>query len=226
MFVDFILHQTDEGEFYTAPNISLPHRFTTKTGKPPVSPILAKQIHSADVLEIDGPGEYTGDGFLTTTPGLAIAVKTADCTPILLCDDQAGIVCAVHAGWRGTAAKIAPIALKQMLAKGASLARIQAAIGPAICFDCYQVGDDFRQAIIDGLGEEIAEQTIRPHSDGSLHADVPAMNVLLLRQAGLPDDNIAQCTLCTCHNRPRFYSYRGDKGYLGNQWAIISLPEA
>jgi len=225
MLTDFRLHHAPEGKFYTAPNISLPHRFTTKTGKPADSPILARQIHSADVLEIDGPGEYTGDGFLTTRPGLAIAVKTADCTPILLCDEEAGIVCAVHAGWRGTAAKIAPIALEKMLARGASLDRIQAAIGPAICFDCYQVGEDFRQAVTQGLGEEIASQTIHPHADGSLHADVPAMNALLLAQAGLPDEHIAQCTLCTCHNRPHFHSYRGDRGYFGNQWAIISLPE-
>ena len=103
------------------------------------------------------------------------------------------------------------------------LERIQAAIGPAICFDCYQVGEDFRQAVTDRLGEEIAALTIRPHADGSLHADVSAMNALLLRQAGLPDEHIAESGICTCHN-PQFYSYRGDRAYLGNQWAIISLP--
>lgn len=221
MIINFQLHRGAEGEYLTAPNLPLPHRFTTRTGKPAQEPVLARQIHSAEVLEVSGRSEYVCDGFLTRTPGLAVAVKTADCTPILLCDAEAGIAAAVHAGWRGTIAGIAPAAVEKMAALGADRRRIQAAIGPAICFACYQVGEDFRTAVENALGAEVCARFVRPTPDG-LHADVPALNEFLLERCGVLPEHIARCPLCTYEDE-RFHSYRRERAYTGNQWAIITV---
>ena len=147
MKTEFIRYEDKTGIYYRAPGIYAPHRFTTRTGKPDKIPLLARQRHSDRVLYVTGEGDYTCDGFITDRPGVAIAVKTADCTPVLMHDAKAGAAAAVHAGWRGTAARIVLRAYEKMLSFGASADSIRIAIGPSVCFDCYEVEEDFRTAI-------------------------------------------------------------------------------
>jgi YfiH family protein len=221
MKTEFIRYEDKTGIYYRAPGIDAPHRFTTRTGKPDKIPLLARQRHSDRVLYVTGEGDYTCDGFITDRPGVAIAVKTADCTPVLMHDAKAGAAAAVHAGWRGTAARIVLRAYEKMLSFGASADSIRIAIGPSVCFDCYEVKEDFRTAIRNGLGAEMCDMFVRRYGDG-FHADVAGMNAALLRRAGIPDSNIAECGLCTCCDG-LFYSYRRDGAVHGCQWNIISV---
>ncbi len=104
---------------------------------------LPRQTHSATVrLALPGTDLDATDGVVAAGPGLLIGVHTADCLPLLLADTAAGIIAAVHCGWRGTVAGIAVNALALMTRLGADPARIAAAMGPCICADCFEVGEE------------------------------------------------------------------------------------
>lgn len=224
MKVPFIKCEDSGGIYFRVPGLTAPHRFTTRTGKPPESPVLARQIHSDIVLYVTCDGSYTADGFITDKAGLMIAVKTADCTPVLMYDEKAGAAAAVHAGWRGTAAGIVLRAYEKMLSFGATAESIRIAVGPSVCFDCYEVKEDFRNSVREGLGSELCDMFIREKGN-ILHADVAGMNAQLLRSAGIPDENIAESGLCTFCLSDLFYSYRRDGKQEGSQWSIIGVPE-
>jgi YfiH family protein len=109
------------------------------------------QIHSADVVRLAAPvsGERPqGDAMVTATPGLALAILTADCAPILLADVEAGVIGAAHAGWKGALAGVGEACVDEMEALGARRARIVAAIGPCIKQASYEVGPEFAAAFV------------------------------------------------------------------------------
>ena len=118
--------------------------------------VFAHQVHGRDVAVLTdadrGRGTVTvadapaADALVTATPGLGIAVLVGDCVPIVLYDPDARVVAAVHAGWRGTVARVTDAALDAMAALGAEAARVRAGVGPAITADRYQVGDDVADA--------------------------------------------------------------------------------
>lgn len=139
-------------------------------------------------------------------------------------DGKAGAAAAVHAGWRGTAAGIVLRTYDKMLFFGATEDSIRIAIGPSVCFNCYEVKEDFRNAVRDGLGSEICDKYVR-EKENILHADVAGMNAQLLRNAGIPDENIAESGLCTFCRSDLFYSYRRDGRQAGSQWSMICVPE-
>ena len=111
------------------------------------------QVHGATVRRIVAADESANvraeeaDALVTNVPATAIGVRVADCLPILLADREAGVVGAVHAGWRGAAANIAPIAIDEMIALGASPTRIHAALGPHIRECCFEVGREVVDAL-------------------------------------------------------------------------------
>jgi YfiH family protein len=222
--LSFIRCEDSDGVYFRAPGLTAPHRFTSRTGRPAQSPLLARQIHSDNVIYVTGDGSYTADGFITDRPGLTIAVKTADCTPVLMYDDKAGTAAAVHAGWRGTVAGIVLRAYEKMLSSGAAAESIRVAIGPSVCFDCYEVNEDFRIAVRERLGSGICDMFVREKAN-RLHADVAGMNAQLLRDAGVPDINIAESGLCTFCLPGLFYSYRRDGVRDRCQWNIIAVPD-
>src|SRR5205809_5429764 len=123
---------------YHAPTLSqltwLDHGFGTRHYRPPVTFTTIRQIHSAIAVHADRPGCPTeGDALLSDTPGRIVAVKTADCVPILLADDRHHAIAAVHAGWRGTASRIVQKTIEAMAARWNTRPDdLHAAIGPAI----------------------------------------------------------------------------------------------
>lgn len=126
----------------------LPHGFSTReepaleTVLPGAPLVLAKQIHSAEVVTVTGPWAAAppeADALVTDRPGLLIGVVTADCAPVLLADRGAGVVAAAHAGWRGAVAGVLENTLAAMEALGAKRTRIVAAIGPTIAQASYEV---------------------------------------------------------------------------------------
>lgn len=184
------------------------------------------QTHSANVVEVfdlSQPLPQT-DGILTTVPSLTLAVRTADCVPIILYAPDINAIAAVHAGWRGSLNFIQQRAVCLMAAKGADPALIQARIGPAICGVCYQIDDTvasrFEQA---GYASHIRrESTVDPLSGQlfpgwQIYLDLPAMNIDALIRAGLRSKNIVNSRICTRHTsassqRPNLPSWRRHPG--------------
>ncbi|MBE6631351.1 MAG: peptidoglycan editing factor PgeF [Ruminococcaceae bacterium] len=192
---------------------------------PQDSVISAKQIHSAKVLRV-GP-EDKGlestecDGFVTDKKGVTLCVKVADCVPVLLCDGERRIVSAVHAGWRGSAAGICVNAVREMLKIGADIKNINAAIGPSIHSCCFEVGEDYREALKDMLGSKSERYIIQ--KNGSLFSDIVRMNRDMLLEAGLKEENICESGRCSCCEPELFFSHRASKGKRGTMAAMISL---
>ena len=175
------------------------------------------QVHGTQVQAVTAPGVWEGDALVTATPGVLLAIGTADCYPLLLEDPVAGVVGAAHAGWKGTVGLIAAQTVEAMTILGAEPANIRAAVGPGICGERYEVGADvarqFREA---DLGDFVL------NVGGRTHLDLAGANRAVLRRAGLPDAQVWVSGRCS--TEPDFYSYRRDAGTTGRMWAVIGLP--
>jgi len=182
------------------------------------------QVHGVEVLSCQGVGiqhASKADILLTQTANTSLAVRTADCLPILLIDTQTGITAAIHAGWRGTAQNIAQHAVERMQQLGAKPATILASLGPCIGACCFEVN------------LETATQLKKTHPNAFQHLhtqgekaypDLHAINQLHLRAAGLQQVNIeiiAQCTHCQADD---FFSWRRDQQKSGRMLAMVQSP--
>jgi YfiH family protein len=159
--------------------------------------VFARQVHGAGVRIVGdadrGSGSYAlddaipdVDALVTSTPGVVLAILTADCVPIVLHDPLAGVLACVHAGWRGTVAGVCAAAVAAMQTLGSSPAGIIAALGPAMSPGLYQVGPDVRQAVTQSFGPA-APALLRPDShDGRWLLDLWSANRLALQEAGIP----------------------------------------
>ena len=196
--------------------------------------ISVPQTHSnivQNVTESDaGAGYYkehnfSCDGYVTTDDDLPIGVKTADCVPILLeaRDDVGNVVAvsAVHAGWRGTADRIAEEAVRKLCLLGARVENIYVAIGPCIDECCYEVGNDFAEQIEIKLGQNYKNKFVVEKENGSLCANLKGMNFEILTSIGVPKENIDIAPYCTCCNPELFYSHRRQKGIRGAHLNVI-----
>lgn len=176
---------------------------------PDVRVITARQIHSANVAIVDGSEDEIADtdALITRESGVAVAVRTADCVPIVLNAPNIGAVAAVHAGWRGTIAGIVKKTLEILIKSGSSAADIYAAIGPHICSDCYEVSPE--------LAEEFATAGYSRFVTGEAgrrpHLNLGSINRQQLIDCGVPSAHVfmsPHCTLCT--PGAVFPSYRRD----------------
>lgn len=190
--------------------------------------VTASQTHSANVYTVGacdaGKIIPDTDGFVTSEAKIPISVSIADCTPILLEDRVHGVVAALHAGWRGTVAGIAAEGVRKMCELGASVKDIQAAVGPCIHACCYEVCEDFLEAVKDARGENFALRHIKQSTkEGKYFADISAMNGEILLGAGIPFENISVSQKCTCCKSELFFSHRASKGQRGALKAAIML---
>jgi hypothetical protein len=145
------------------------------------------------------------DAIVTATPRLAIGVLTADCTPILFSDSEAGVVGAAHAGWRGAKSGIIEATIAAMERLGAQRGRIAAAIGPAISQSAYEVGADFAAAFI-ADDPSSANFFATQQERGKPHFDLPRYCLMRLEDSGVK--SVDELGLCTYANDSLFYSYR------------------
>lgn len=218
-------------------------RFARAVGYAPERLAEVTQVHGARTLDVDA---FVGEGALdvervraeeadaiaSARAGIAVAVRTADCLPLLLADPRTGVVAAVHAGWRGAAAGIATAAIEHLArAHRARPSTLVAAIGPHIRAASFEVGDE----VVDAF-ERALEAVSSPHArraaiarEGALvkrvgarpHASLAALVVAQLLGAGLSLDRIDDVGGDTFAEAARFHSYRRDGARSGRQLSVI-----
>lgn len=166
------------------------------------------QEHGATALFVDKP--VTGDlpkadAIVASTPGLVIAVLTADCAPVLLADPKAGIVAAAHAGWRGAVGGILESAISEMERAGANRSAIVAAVGPCINANAYEVGPEFKA---EAMTRDPASEGFfnRATINARAHFDLPGYVASRLARAGVAAS--LEAARCTYENESAFFSYR------------------
>ncbi len=195
-------------------------RVAAALGLPRENITVAQQVHGACVLEGDtglGPLVPIGkaDALVCTAPGQGVAVRVADCVPILLA--VPGGVAAVHAGWRGTAKGIVKEGVSALcLATGAEPSQVVAAVGPRIGACCYAVGPE----VVEGIGVHVAPDLFVSQRGSATHVDLGAANAAQLQAAGVTDIDVLDA--CT-DSEPRFFSHRGDGPGTGRLAAVIGL---
>ncbi|MFJ8797793.1 peptidoglycan editing factor PgeF [Streptomyces sp. NPDC102487] len=176
-------------------------------GLDPAGVVWMNQVHGADVAVVEGPWDSADipsvDALVTTRRGLALAVLTADCTPVLLADPVAGVAAAAHAGRPGMVAGVVPAAVRAMVELGADPARITARTGPAVCGRCYEVPDVMRAEVA-----AVEPAAYSETSWGTPAVDVTAGVHAQLERLGVRDRE--QSPVCTIESGDHF-SYRRDR---------------
>lgn len=203
-------------------------RITAMLGGGQDGPLTVHQIHSNRAIIADRPWAPNeapqADAIVTAQRGLTIGILTADCTPILFCDPEAGVIGAAHAGWRGAKTGIIGAVIEAMEKLGARKETVCAAVGPAISQKSYEVGPEFAALF---LQEDVDSQQffVRFNTDENPHFDLPGYCVQRLSDAGII--KIDSLGLCTYENESLFFSYRrsvhrGEADY-GRQISAIVL---
>lgn len=196
--------------------------------------VTVRQVHGDRVLVLKGgraeprDPRLRNEGFdalVTDEPGLVLAVKTADCVPILLADPVRKAIGIVHAGWRGTALAVAKKAVRAMGdAFGCEPSDMVAVLGPAIGPCCYQVG----RLVFEALGGVGADREyLRPAAeDGQWRLDLPGINRRQLLKEGLEKGRITSGSICTVCQKDIFFSHRAQGGKAGRQVSFIRIAPA
>jgi YfiH family protein len=211
--------------------------------------VTLRQIHS-DLIHCvsDATSGLVGDGLITQTPGILMAILTADCLPVILVDTKRRAVGVFHAGWRGSVKRIVEKGVGEMHRWFGTLPRnLRAAIGPGIHSCCYEVGEEVRSQFesqfeyADTLFREVKESdpvrekypllflTARPpgHSvpTQKIFLDLVKANRAQLIAAGVAPSNISASTLCTSCRTDLLFSHRAEKGVTGRMMAVAGIRE-
>lgn len=188
--------------------------------------VRARQVHGTTTLAPDlDPGAVRaeppfqdGDALVTADAGHAIAVRVADCAPLLMADPAVGLVAAVHAGWRGAVAGVAISALEAMVGRGALPERMVAAVGGCIGFEAFQVGPEVRDAFeAAGLAEAVACDA----QPGKWRVDLRVALARQLASRGVRESQIDVDAACTVSSAELLFSYRREGPRSGRMAAII-----
>jgi YfiH family protein len=210
--------------------------------------VTLRQVHSDIIRYVDSPPEsqLAGDGLITATPGLLLAIQTADCLPIILVDPKRRAVGVFHAGWRGTVKRIVEKGVGEMRLRFGSRARdLKAAIGPGIHGCCYEVGAEVREqfesqfAYAAKLFREVEESdpvrekypmlflTARApgHSvlPKKIFLDLVEANRQHLLAVGVPAKSIETSPLCTNCRTDLLFSHRAEKGKTGRMMGVVGI---
>jgi polyphenol oxidase len=190
--------------------------------------LTAHQVHSATAVTVSTPwadgGRPRADALVTAKRGLALAVLSADCAPILFADAEASIVAAAHAGWRGAIGGIIEAAIAAMEELGARRTHIAAAVGPCIGQSAYEVGGDFRAQFLQ-RDPESASFFNQPRPGKRPHFDLAGYVSHRLARAGV--QRIGAAGTCTYTQRKDFFSFRRSQSHrepdYGRQISAIVL---
>ena len=195
---------------------------------PPGRIVSMNQVHGRAVVHIDRNVSFEtldnmdnacprADAVVSDLPDVALVVRAADCVPLLIADTRTGAVAAVHAGWRGTAARVTVAALEEMQRQfGTQPADLVVAIGPAIGPCCYEVGSDVVDAFA-AAGHEryLIDRWFMTPRERKMHLDVAGANRDQLILAGVREENVHACGLCTAMHLDVLTSYRAEQSAAG-----------
>ena len=191
--------------------------------------LSVKQVHGTEALVVDRvlaqTDRFAGgwDALVTDQPGIMVAVRTADCVPILMYDPQRRVVAAVHAGWRGAVAGIVPKTLALLESRfGSRLEQIRISIGPSAGVCCYEVDEPVLDRLCQGFPGW--KKVVRTKEKGKAHLDLKALVKEQAQVFGASLKAITTVNVCTICHEDLFFSYRREGKVNGTMVSAIGLP--
>ncbi|MGB8952739.1 MAG: peptidoglycan editing factor PgeF [Candidatus Aminicenantales bacterium] len=186
--------------------------------------IFLEQVHSDRIHRIDRMPEkkLTGDALATVRPHFFLVIRTADCLPVLIVDEERRVIAAVHCGWRGTQKRILERVITELQSRyGCQPSSLLVALGPGIGPDCYEVGGEVRQSFKEA---DLPEDVFRPHPchPGKFLLDLREANLKQMRHKEIHEDNIFLSPICT-HCDGNFPSFRREGMKAGRMLSFIGL---
>lgn len=186
-----------------------------------------RQVTEADLGKgVLRPRDYRDvDGLITNIPGITLVTFYADCVPLYLVDPVKKAIGLAHSGWRGTVNRMGAAAVSRMVhAFGTDPGDLVACIGPSICRDCFEVGEEVIQAFREAFGIQQAEQLYVPgKKPGKFQLDLWKANQLVLKEAGVLENRISVTNICTKCNCDYLFSHRSAGEERGNLGAFLCL---
>lgn len=199
--------------------------------------VCSRQTHTTNVRRVTKkdlgkgvvrPLDYEDvDGLITDIPGIILATFYADCVPLYFVDVKNRAIGLSHSGWRGTVNRMGDATLQAMKdAFGTSPEDVITAIGPSICQDCYEVGEEVASSFRESFPEEWEYFLKVGRENGKYQLDLQEANRRILINAGVLPQNIAVTDICTCCNKELLFSHRGSDGKRGNLGAFLELRKS
>jgi YfiH family protein len=201
--------------------------FSGKSG-PGRTYAVNKQVHAADIVEVKPDhenGQILADGIWTKVKGTTVAVRTADCLPVLLTDRKGTMVMAVHAGWRGLCAGILSRAVDIFNENGIDTNDVMAAVGPAISRERYEVGPEVIAAFYNSsinLPEAVASLCVAKGRADRWYLDLQTAALANLLTKTLAPEQVSLLQICTLIDE-RYFSYRREGKNVGSNISWIEL---
>lgn len=198
--------------------------------------VVSFQTHTTNVMVVKaqdaGKGviqerEYQDiDGLITDVPGIPLVTLYADCVPLYFLDPIKRVIGLSHSGWKGTVARMGAVtASKMQEVYGCHPEDMIVCIGPSICVDCYEVGEEVAEEFQQAFPASQANQILVDKQNGKYQLDLWKANSYLLADAGIKKEHMAVTNVCTCCNKDLLFSHRATKGKRGNLAAFLSLNE-
>lgn len=204
-------------------------------GVDPESLVLSDQVHKTRIRVVDEndrgkgfsrPRDYSEiDGLITNTPNITLVTKYADCVPLFFVDPVKKAIGLSHAGWKGTVGHIGQITVNEMgKAFGSNPKDIIAVIGPSICNDCYEIGEDVAKEFRNAFPSDYTD-ILKENDRGRYQCNLWEANRRVLIEAGLLSDNIHISGVCTSCNSELLFSHRKSQGKRGSLAAFLAIKE-
>ncbi len=198
--------------------------------------VLTWQTHTTNVRRVTEEDEGKGivrdrdyrdvDGLITDIPGITLVTFFADCVPLYFLDPVHKAIGLSHSGWRGTVKRMGQVTVDAMKeAFGTRPEDIIACIGPSICGDCYEVGEEVADEFADAFHEKYHDVILLKKQNGKYQLDLWKANEIVLKEAGIKGDNLAVTNICTYCNPQLLFSHRRTAERRGNLCAFLSLKE-
>lgn len=216
-------------------NVMENHRlFAEAVGYEHKNTVFSDQIHETSITHVTASDKGHGmqgekgiqgmDGLITDEPGIPLMTFYADCVPLLFYDPVKKVIAAAHSGWRGTVSKIGALMI-ETLVKDNHCRRddILAVIGPSICQNCYEVGEDVILEFKKCLPQKVINKAVIDKENGKYQLNLWAANEYILKNAGIKDEHLTLPDICTCHNSELMISHRATGGKRGNMAAVLVL---
>lgn len=196
--------------------------------------VLSYQTHTTNIRTVTaqdgGKGILTErdyrdvDGLITNVPGMTLVTFYADCVPLYFLDPIHQAIGLSHSGWRGTVNRMGQVTLDAMNQEyGSKPEDMIACIGPSICMDCYEIGEEVAIEFEQAFDENYHKDILFNKGNGKYQLDLWKSNEIILREAGIPKDNITVTDVCTCCNPELLFSHRKHGERRGNLCAFLSL---